>query len=153
MTCLHPSQEQGNRLFQDGYIDTVPNISCGGKLSNFLSDVHVFWKNRSKDSVFFFPLFVVCKAYKKFWARTNPRNRTPSYGWANLSWNLLKYHSLGIKCSLNQCKRRTKRSLANTQKNVIYWTLRPNMVLPQSIQTSNLGSTSPMREHRWDETA
>lgn len=93
---LDSSRQQRHGCFQDGHVDIVPNIRYGGKLSNFLSYFHVFWKNRTKHCVCIFPLFVVCEAYEELWAGTNPCNRTPSKGWTNFYWNFLKCSSLGF---------------------------------------------------------
>lgn len=105
ITLLDSLNRQGNRFLQDGHVDIVPNIWCSGEMSNFLGNFHVFWKDRTKHCVCIFPLLVVCKAYEKLWARTNPSNWTPSYNWAYFSWDLIECNSLGFQCSLNQCKR------------------------------------------------
>lgn len=116
ITCLDSSNRQRNGFFHDGHVDVVPNIWFGRELSNSFSNFHVFRKKRTKHSVSVFPLLVVCKAYEKLWAGTNPCNWTPSYDWASLCWNLLEWSSQGFQCSLNQCKRRAKRSLRNSQR-------------------------------------
>lgn len=106
ITLLDSLNRQGNRFLQDGHVDIVPNIWCSGETSNFLGNFHVFWKDRTKHCVCIFPLLVICKAYEKLWARTNPSNWTPSYNWAYFTWDLIECNSLGFQCSLNQCKRR-----------------------------------------------
>lgn len=84
LTCTDSTKSQGNGLFQDRHIDIAPDLLFGRKPCNSLSNLHIFGKNNTKDSVYFFPLIVISQADEELRAGTNPRYRPSPYGWTDL---------------------------------------------------------------------